>query len=573
MRAGALGVAAVLFGCARAAAPVASASAQATAPASGAELPAAPALVARLREIADALGPRGVRLVGVASQGFIAHNGHATTMLEVPAGQCLSVVSLATPGVHDLDAHLFDPSGDMLVEDVETDAHPTVNLCASEARRVFHVIDAYEGQGAYLVAGFVTDRRGLDEVARVVGGHPGTAGATGGARGELERRVTELRDGIARRGFQPTGDPTRFALSAGGRVRAPFPVTPDRCYTFAAFADGALQDVDLAVLDPSGEEVARDVRRERDGVAQLCPIAAVTLSIEAAGVAGSGNVLLQAWSADAAAIGGANALWLGERTGWSGSAMPLDETVAAGRERLRAMGFTPTARDAEETVRLASGDVITRARTAAAGVCTAVLAAAGRGAGRVALDLHAAEGALVARGAQGEGGALAVACGASATPVQARVGLDAGSGDVRLLGYSAPIPAWASGLDAATVGEAFAAMWLNPAGRWRPRAAPERVRVGGGARVVREVERAEGRCVRAALVAGRGTPSLSAVARSADGSRAAHAVADARVMVARCGRDAERLRVEVATEPSTAPEVDALWMLWDADDAPAPSPR
>lgn len=572
MRRRSIGLALVALGCVRTVVPAPPTASHVAPTSRSDDQPVAPALAARLREIADALGPRGVRLEDVVARGFIAQGGHVTTGVDVAAGRCVSLVALSTAGVHDLDARLFDPDGDMLVEDVESDAHPTVQLCASEARRVFHVINAYEGQGAFLVARFVTDRRGLDEVARVVGGRPGTAGETGAARGELERRVTELRDGIARRGFQPTGDPTRLSLGEGGSVRAAFPVTPDRCYTFGAFADGELQDVDLRIIDPSGEEVARDVRRERDGVAQLCPTSAVTLSLEAAGVAGRGHVLLQAWSADASMIGGASALWLGERLAWSGSARPLDETIAIGRERVRALGFAPAAGVVDESVTLSSGDVVTRTRALSRGSCTGVLASAGRGAGRVSLDLHADDGALLARGAQGEGGAFAVACGSAATRAQVRVGLESGSGEVRLMTFSATPPSWLQGIDVATAGEAFAATWQHPSPRWRARAAPERLRVGGGARVARELERPAGRCVRIALVSGRGA-AMSLVARGEQGARIASNVGDASVLLRRCGAEAERIRVEAATEPAMSPETDALWMVWESDDATASPSR
>lgn len=515
------------------------------------------ALAQRLNELRDALAPRGVTFQGVAAAGFLAHGGHAVTAFDVPAGRCLSVVSLASSGVHDLDAQLYDPDGDMLVEDVETDSHPTVQICAEAPRRVFHMIAAYEGNGAYAVGSFLTNREGLDAISRAVGGHPGTAGAAGAARSELERRVSTLRDGISRRGFQPTGDPTRLNLGAGGRVRAPFPVTPDRCYTFGAFADGDLVDVNAAVVDAAGDEIARDLRSERDALVQVCPRVAMTLALEAHAARGEGAVVLQAWSADAAAVGGPTALWLGERLSWQGAAGTLEETLREGASRAESMGLRAGG-VADERMTLAAGDVMERARRGASAGCTAFLAAAGRGAGRVELSVHRPDGALVARGEQGLGGALAVTCAPGGEALSVRVGLEAGSGEVTLRTLAGDAPSWATGLESATVSETWATRWILPEARWSQRAAPSRVRVGGGARPIQPVERGAGRCVRAVLVAG-GSTALSLALRDAEGRALQRAAGEGRVAIGRCGASAESLRVELSSDEAT----EALWMIWD----------
>jgi hypothetical protein len=546
----------VLAGCARAGvapppvAPVSSSVSTAMTPAAN--------LAQRLHELRDALAPRGVAFQGIAAAGFLAHGGHAVTAFDVPAGRCLSVVALASAGVHDLDAQLYDPDGDMLVEDVETDSHPTVQLCADAPRRVFHMIAAYEGNGAYAVGSFLTDRAGLDAISRAVGGHPGTAGAAGSARSDLERRVSALRDGIARRGFQPTGDPTRLNLGASGRVRAPFPVTPDRCYTFGAFADGDLVDVNAVVVDATGDEIARDLRGERDALVQVCPRVATTLAFEARAARGDGAVVLQAWSADAAAVGGPTALWLGERLSWQGAAGTLEETLREGAARAEALGLRAGS-VADERMNLAAGDVMERARRVSAAGCTAFLAAAGRGAGRVELSVHGPDGALIARGEQGLGGALAVTCAPRSDALSVRVGLEAGSGEVVLRALSGEVPAWSSGLEAATVSETWAVRWLLPEARWSLRGAPSRVRLGGGARPVQPLDRSDGRCVRAVLVAGGGMPALNLALRDAEGRALQRAAGEGRVAIGRCGASAESLRVELGGDAST----EGLWMIWD----------
>ena len=67
--------------------------------------------------------------------------------------------------------------------------------------------------------------------------------------------------------------------------------------------------------------------------------------------------------------------------------------------------------------------------------------------------------------------------------------------------------------------------------------------------------------------------AMSLVARGEQGARIASNVGDASVLLRRCGAEAERIRVEAATEPAMSPETDALWMVWESDDATASPSR
>ncbi len=557
-----LSFALALAGCQRAApatlVPVSAASSGGAAP--GASAPSPP-LVARLREIEQQLGGGPVRLLGVVAHGYITHAAAVTTPVDVPANACLSLVALGSTGVRDLDAHLFDPSGDVLVEDVETDPHPTVQLCASTPRRVYHMLEAYEGNGAYLVAAFATDRGGLNQIARVMGGHPATAPGAGGERSEIERRINELRDGIARRGFQPSGEPTRADYAAAGAVRVPLVVTPDRCYTVAAVADASVRDANLAVYDAQGELIARDERPAQDAVLQLCPAVSGPLSVEVRAVTGPGTVVLQAFSADAATLGGASALWLGERLAWGARAESLDATAPQVARDLTTMGYTPTGdangRGAQQP--LAPGETREVAVRAEAGRCTAVAAIAGRGVAGVRVEVFDARGDLTARGARHGAATVAVVCPTAAEELRAVVSAASGSGPVMVRTFqNAAPPAWVAGVDRVAVSEAMADAWARADGGWRAEGTPEKIRIGAGSRRVRDVDRASGECVRWTASAGRGLPWVSIALRGANGDRVAWSSGEGTAVVTRCGGAAERLQLEVRTDPAAGPEVDAV---------------
>ncbi|MBI5511396.1 MAG: hypothetical protein HY903_21770 [Deltaproteobacteria bacterium] len=433
------------------------------------------------------------------------------------------------------------------MEDIETDAHPTVQLCASENRRVYHVLEAFEGQGAFAVATFLTDRPGLDAIARAVGGHPGTLGTGGPAGSGLERRLTDLRDGIARRGFTPSGDASRADFEAPGAVRLPLQVTPDRCYTLAALADGDITDADLVLYDPEGQALVRDVRPERDAFAQLCPTTPSTLSVEVRARPGRGLVLVQTYTADAATLGGTNALWLGERLHGQSSTRSPSEAAQSAASALSALGFQPA--NPRESLHFAPGEVRERSVSVPVRGCTAVSVSSGPNLGRVRVELTTDDGAVVARGSTRDGTSVAVSCGPTAA-LRAVLVADSGTGPGVLQVFTATTaPGWSSGLEPELLSNVWASLWGVPSGRWREQP-PSRLQpsTGGVRRVT--LERPAGQCARWTLVAGRGSPWVTLEVRGAQGTAPDRATGEGVATLSRCGREAESVTLEARVEPS-----------------------
>ncbi len=525
--------------------------------------PSAP-LAQRFEQLSRTLAPQGVHYDGIVASGFITHGTNITTPIDVPANQCLSIIALASSSVHDLDAHLFGPDGDVVVEDIETDPHPTVQICATETRRVYHVIETYvsdqstsEGHGAYAVALFRSDRPGLEAVARAIGGHPGTALSSSANASDSERRLMELREGIARRGFQPNTDTLRASFPAPGAVRYPFAVVPDRCYTYAALAEGSIADTDLSVYDPDGEEIARDVRPERDAFVQICPAAAETLQVEVRARPGSGIVLLQSFAADAAQVGGANTLWLGERVAWRASATPLPQSIDATRSALEAVGYSHAS--APGSFALSPGEARTQRVSVEAGRCTAIAAVIGRGLGRASLDVHAANGDFVARGSFVNAATVAVVCPTAREELQLHLRADVGTGDAAIFtAVDGTVPAWAGGADRVAVSETLAGQLATVGAGWHAEGSPERLRVGARAVRSREVDLASGTCTRFAVSAGGGLPVVALAVRSASGNVMAQGGADGTAIVTRCVQTGEHVRLEITIDPPGPTEFDAF---------------
>ena len=529
-------------------------------------------LRARVDELRASVATGSVRFDRVLSRGFLAPHGQVTTALDVAAGECVSVVAVGSGAIRDLDAHLFDPSGDLVVEDVEVDAHPTVQLCATAPRRIYHALEAFDGQGAYAVLLFKSDRAGLDVVSRAMGGHPGAATGAAGGDAALERRVTTFRDGIARRGFQGYGDPRLVDLSGAGSVLLPLQVSPDRCYTVAAFGDDEGSSLSLRVLDGDLDEVASDLQGARDAALQFCPGAEGPLSVRVERRSGRGAVVLHAFSADAAGVGGEGALWLGVRRGVGDQQSVPQMSAAVSARMVAAQVVAPQAGPAVAPITLQPGEVRSQSVAVPAGHCVMAIAGGAPRVGRVRLEAVEESPAQVTEGLQrGTIAAVARCASSSAMNTSLRVMAERGAGPVELRTSTFAVPGWSRPTALAATSEALTMIALADAGL-RLTEAPRAVSWSTGGLATLSVDRAAGQCVRVGLASG-GDESITLTLR--DGSGAVLAVEEGfgTAAVRRCGAAAERIGVEARRTTPGGDASEAWWLRWESDGGASGAPR
>lgn len=441
----------------------------------------------RLREIATSLAGAGMTPEGELARGFLASGEPRTIAVDVVAHRCTAFVSLASPGLHDLDATLFAPDGTELASDTEPDAHPTVVACADASpRRAFLHVRAYAGAGAFLVAAFQGDTGSLATLTRVVGGRPGIAGAEGEASQDAER-VREFVLGAGRRGFEARGDAVDVPLVTGQAVRLAVPVEPHNCVTVGAFATGALTDVDLRLLDEEGREVARAVSTARDAVAQACADRRAEWTAEVAAAHGEGRARVQILTGTETQTGTAAALWLGDRA----AARPATGPPAAPPVGAL-LGVSGT---------LLAGETVAHAVTPPRDGCVRIVASPGRGIVGMGLAVRGIAAADPPGG--GEPTTLHV-CGAGGSAIEVVVSARGGGGAYTLAVDTVDPPAVAPPLrtavldaDASARAAGFERRALGPAGLASPVAVP----AGRCARIVR-IAPGDSAAARVALVEG-----------------------------------------------------------------------
>ncbi|MGD8860569.1 MAG: hypothetical protein PVI30_11205 [Myxococcales bacterium] len=390
-------------------------------------------LSASMRRISERVERGGLSAGRLTFRGFLSAGARSTRAVELPAHTCATLIAIASPGVHDMDAAIYSPEGELLAADSQPDAHPTIQLCTGpRARRLYYVLHVYEGAGAFLMVPFVGDHDALEETTRMLGTRPAIARLGPEETGAVDR-VEALRDGLRRRGFEPHEAPLRIAMAHDQHVRSTLRVEPGACYTVAGFALGALGDVALRVLDDEGVVVSRDTLTRGDAAAQFCADRRGLFATELHATRGEGQALLSVFRADTATIGGEHGLWLGERPLRAASPISLAEARAAVTTRADEDGFR-NPRSLFEG-HLASGEVVRTTVQVPAHRCARIHAVGGKGIRVLRLAVYDEQGDELMRGEGDAQTSYVHVCATRARELSLSVHARGGGGKVALVSH------------------------------------------------------------------------------------------------------------------------------------------
>jgi len=373
----------------------------------------------RMREIAGRLEAAGLGSDGPNGRGFLTAREQRTEELTVPAGRCATIVAVTSRGIRDLDATLFAPTGDVLAEDVEPDAHPTIQVCASvdAPRRLYYSLNAYDGAGSYLYVAFLGDRRSFAAAASVIGGQPGVV-SDGDGQSDQDVRLHELSQGVARRGFEAFGTPVPVPLVPDQRVRLPLRTELGACYTVIALGMPGLSDLNLRILSDAGDELAVDDTPSRDASVQLCTDRAADFSVELHAAGGRGQARVAFFKGDQARVGGDSGLWLGERREGRRVRRDVGEATSSAIARAEQNGWRVGGRSEGGLV---SGGAASERLALPAGRCSRILATGGRGLGRLLLRIVDERGRTLVERGGAAASATATICPETSVDVTAQV--------------------------------------------------------------------------------------------------------------------------------------------------------
>jgi len=277
--------------------------------------------------------------------GFLVEGQTVVHEVRAPSGGCLTLTVRGAAGLRDVDTTLYAPDGAPLAEDIEPDAHPTIQVCAGpdRPRRAHLVVSALAGQGDYRLLAYVGPRDSMPAARAVVGGRPGVAagapaGDDDGPSQAVGSAIVRFSNAVERIGFAPSGSPVRLVgPPAGVSLERPLGAVVGRCYTVAAFHPPGKRPATLTLVDAWGSPRVVSDPADDHAALQWCAGETAPHAVRIEGLAPGSPVVLGIWVAEASAVGGGRDLWLGRPPDPAG-ALRRDARTRAARA-LEAEGF------------------------------------------------------------------------------------------------------------------------------------------------------------------------------------------------------------------------------------------
>lgn len=382
------------------------------------------ALSRRFSRVRDALKRRGYEPNRDTRRDFAFEGDGFVTVLELDSRRCTTVVGLGGARLLDLRFELYDASGVRVVADDVEGAAALLHVCPLVSGRYWLAASSARGSGAVVYETFASqpgEGQGFDGVfgGALVPTLPSEA---------LGRQLEQSAAGLLARGAEVVDGPRVETLAEGSAVRRNIVLVAGQCYVVAAQAAGADRDVDVFLFDPTGAEVARDMRPGASVVVSYCAVSDGPHTVELRAFEGSGSV--------AAIV--ARVPQTSSDAGVAAPAAGLDPEAAIEDEvrRLERRGYRSIGERARGLA-LTTGAAAVHEIVLSPG-CTVLLAAGGSGVGDIDLYLHRSDGGALDRDMGLDVVSRVATCVSAAVTVRLEVKMFSGAGAYVLARVLAP---------------------------------------------------------------------------------------------------------------------------------------
>ena len=149
----------------------------------------------------------------------------------------------------------------------------------------------------------------------------------GATESRLEPRFVSIHNTLSAMGMAQTGPINEGSLPEGADARVVMRLDGGGCYTFVALGTTQVRDLDLRVLDETGEEIGRDATSDRQAAAQACPETSGEYQIVVHMASGQGGYTMSGWSGGsrgAVVVTGGQSPATGGGRGSCGDPLPLE---------------------------------------------------------------------------------------------------------------------------------------------------------------------------------------------------------------------------------------------------------
>ncbi|MCA9573889.1 MAG: hypothetical protein R3B40_06820 [Polyangiales bacterium] len=188
--------------------------------------------------------------------------------LNLQGGYCYAFATFGGPGTSDTDIFILDGNEQNLAADQATARDAMVEFCPPLPGAYTLRARLYNGAGPVFVAAWARPEAGASSVpppsaTTVVG--------TSTAAVSLDDSYRRLDADMIARGYEHYGEPASGELTQGQTQDFGISLEGGKCYAILAVGDTGVRDLDLAVLDASGQAIDRDVEADARPVVRVCP--------------------------------------------------------------------------------------------------------------------------------------------------------------------------------------------------------------------------------------------------------------------------------------------------------------
>jgi hypothetical protein len=217
---------------------------------------------ARLAQLDRELGAQGFTRLGEPAGVVLETQAPRDFDLRLQAGQCYAFATFGGPGSVDTDIMLNDSSGQQLEADRAAARDAVIRYCAGATGSYELSVRMYTGRGPLFTVGYA--QRGQAAAEPVMA-------QTSTAHAGLRENFALLDADMRARGYESYGTEVEGSLAAGANRNFEIQLEGGRCYAILAVGDAGVRDLDLLLLDGSGDEVDRDIANDPRPTVRVCP--------------------------------------------------------------------------------------------------------------------------------------------------------------------------------------------------------------------------------------------------------------------------------------------------------------
>ncbi len=203
--------------------------------------------------------PQGVQLANREDRNF---------PLNLQAGYCYAFGTFGGPGTQDTDVFIVDGNGNDMAVDQATARDGLVEFCPPVQGAYTLRARLYSGNGPVFVAAWARAQAG--QATPPPAASTAVVGTSTAGMG-LDDNYRLLDADMIARGYEHYGEPASGELAQGQTQDFGITLEGGKCYAILAVGDGGVRDLDLAVLDASGNAIDRDVEADARPVVRVCP--------------------------------------------------------------------------------------------------------------------------------------------------------------------------------------------------------------------------------------------------------------------------------------------------------------